>query len=70
MADLHFAPTETARQRSPLRKPETRPVQTDTPPPKDQVKKDVLDELAGRSKAQTQRTDPTDNTQAGEAGDA
>jgi len=62
--------TEPVQQGPDRRKAPTQPVQTDTPPPKDQVKKDVLDELAGRSKPETQRTDPTDNTQAGEAGDA
>ena len=48
----------------------TQPVETDVPPPKDRVREDVLDELTGGSKPQTEQPGPTDNTQPGESGDA
>ena len=46
----------------------TQPVETDVTTPKDQVKEDVLDQLTGRSKTQTEKSQH-DNTEAGESGD-
>ena len=50
--------------------PDTQPVETDVPPPTDQVRKEILDELAGGSEPRTEQTDLNDNTRAGESGDA
>lgn len=47
----------------------TQPVETDVPTPKDQIKEDVLDQLTGRAKPQTDKPEH-DNAQAGESGDA
>ncbi len=49
---------------------ETQPVQTDVPTPPDQVKEDVLDQLTGRAKAQSEKHEEKDDAKAGESGDA
>lgn len=50
-------------------KPGTKPVETNVPE-QELVKKDVLDELAGRSEPKTEDPGQTDKPQAGDSGDA